>query len=166
MTMIAPHLSVEELGVFYRAADDVTEKSHVQAIWLLAKGHGKAEVSELLGYSRRWLDKLIARYNAHGPESLGDQRANNGAAATLLTCHVLAAVAQRVTRPPPDGGLWTGPKVAAVIAEMLGLKSVHAQRGWDALKQLGWSIQRPRPRHAQAATEEEQAAFKKNSLRR
>ena len=87
----------------------------------------------MLGFSRRWLNKLIARYNRHGPESLGDQRANNGAEATILTEEVLAAVAQRLTTPPPDGGLWTGPKVAVFIAGTLGLKSVHPQRGWDAL---------------------------------
>jgi transposase len=164
MTTIAPHLSVEALGDRHREADDVTEKSHVQAIWLLAKGHGKAEVGELLGMSRRWLNKLIARYNRHGPESLGDQRAKNGAEATILTEEVLAAVAQRITTPPDDGGLWTGPKVARYIAETLGRKSIHPQRGWDALKRLGWSIQRPRPRHARAATEEERAEFKKNSM--
>jgi hypothetical protein len=67
MTGIAAHVSVEALGVRYREADDVTEKSHVQTIWLLAKGHGKAEVAELLGFSRRWLNRLIARYNRHVP---------------------------------------------------------------------------------------------------
>jgi transposase len=164
MTGIAPHVSVEALGVRYREAEDVIEKSHVQAIWLLAKGHGKTEVGELLGFSRRWLNKLVARYNAEGPESLGDRRANNGAEATILTEEILATVAQRITMPPQDGGLWSGPKVAAFIAATLGLKSVHPQRGWDALKKLGWSIQRPRPRHARAASEEERAEFKKNSM--
>lgn len=166
MTTIAPHLSVDELGARYRAATDVIEKSHVQAIWLLAKGHGKAEVGELLGFSRRWLNRLVARYNARGPESLGDQRAHNGTEATILTEEVLGVVAQRIEAPPVDGGLWSGPKVAAVMAEVLGLKSVHPQRGWDALKKLKWSIQRPYPRHARAATEEECAAFKKNSMGR
>lgn len=163
MTTIAPHLNLEALGERYREAGEVIEKSHAQAILLLAKGHGKAEVGELLGFSRRWLNKLIARYNKHGPESLGDQRARNGAEATILTEEVLAAVAQRVVTPPPDGGLWTGPKVARYIAETLGLKSVHPQRGWDALKKIAWSIQQPRPRHARAATQEEQEEFKKNS---
>ena len=32
MTGIAPHVSVEALEVRYRETDDVTEKSHVQAI--------------------------------------------------------------------------------------------------------------------------------------
>src|SRR2546427_77755 len=43
-----------------------------------------------------------------------------------------------------------------------GLKSVHDQRGWDALVAIGYSIQQPRPRHPAAATEEDRAALKKN----
>ena len=35
------------------------------------------------------------------------------------------------------------------------------QRGWEALRAIGWTIQSPRPQHAEAATPEEQAAFKK-----
>jgi hypothetical protein len=153
MTTISPHLSVEELGTRYRAAWDV--------IWLLAKGHGKAEVGELLGFSRRWLNRLIARYNAHGPESLSDQRTHNGTEVTILTEEVLGVVSERLAEPPVDGGLWTGPKVATVMAQTLGLKSVHPQRGWDALKGSTGRSKRPRPRHARAATEEECAEFKK-----
>jgi hypothetical protein len=42
------------------------------------------------------------------------------------------------------------------------LQSVHDQRGWDALIAIGYSIQQPRPRHPDAATEEDRAALKKN----
>jgi transposase len=40
------------------------------------------------------------------------------------------------------------------------LAQVHPQRGWEALKRIGWSPQAPRPRHARAATPEQRAAFK------
>jgi transposase len=60
-----------------------------------------------------------------------------------------------------DGGVWTAKKVAAVMARELA-REVAEQRGWDALRAIGWTIQRPWPRHAQAATPEEQTAFKKN----
>ncbi len=33
----------------------------------------------------------------------------------------------------------------------------------EALRAIGWTIQRPRPRHARVATSDEQAAFKKTS---
>ena len=67
---------------------------------------------------------------------------------------------------PPDGGVWSGPKIARWLADFHGLKSVHDQRGWDALVAIGYSIQKPRPRHPQAATEEDRAALKKTSRMR
>jgi hypothetical protein len=52
------------------------------------------------------------------------------------------------------------------LAGFHGLKSVHDQRGWDALVAIGWSIQQPRPRHPQAASEQDRARLKKTSARR
>jgi hypothetical protein len=65
-----------------------------------------------------------------------------------------------LAEPPADGGLWTGPKVAAWMAARLG-REVWPQRGWGYLKKLGHSLQVPRPRHAKAASPEEQVAQKK-----
>jgi len=66
-------------------------------------------------------------------------------------------------KPSPYGGLWTSAKVARWIGERLGRK-VWPQRGWVYLRDLGMTLQRPRPRHVQADAEA-QAAFKKNSRR-
>jgi transposase len=46
------------------------------------------------------------------------------------------------------------------MSARLGRK-VWPQRGWDYLKKLGHSLQMPRPRHAKAASAEEQALDKK-----
>ena len=75
-------------------------------------------------------------------------------------------LSERVKTPPDDGGVWTAKKVALVMAGALGLARVADQRGWEALRAIGWTIQRPRPRHAQVATPEAQAAFKKNLPKR
>jgi transposase len=163
---VVGHLSVEELEERYRAASETVAKSHFQAIWLLAKGRSVAEVAEVLGFVPRWIELLVARYNAYGPEALGDLRRGNGRAATLLTAEVLMALSDRLREPPEDGGLGTGPKVAAWMAARLGRDKVHPQRGWDALKKLAWSIQVPRPRHPQAAGEAERETLKKTSPRR
>jgi transposase len=152
---------VAELEARYRAARDATEARHFQAIWLLAQGRTFLEVAEVLAFVPRWVEELAARYNALGPAALGDQRRRNGRAATLLTEAVLAALAERLREPPEDGGLWSGPKVAAWLAGHLGLAQVHPQRGWEALQRLGWSLQAPRPRHARAATPERRADFKR-----
>ena len=111
------------------------------------------------------MTQLAARYNASGPEALGDRRRRNGKAASLLTGDVLSALAERVRTPPEDGGLWSGPKVAAWMAQRLRLQRVHPQRGWEALRRIGWSPQAPRPRHARAAAPEQRADFKRG-LRR
>jgi transposase len=109
---------------------------------------------------------LIKRYNEGGPEQLGDQRVNNGTEATILTPDALAALKQRLQTPPDDGGQWTGPKIARWLARFHGLKSVHDQRGWDALMTIGWSIQQPRPRHPEAADAADRASLKKTATGR
>ena len=165
MATLAAHLSLAELERRYRAAETTVAKSHYQAIWLLACGHEVGDVADVLAFSERWVQKLVERYNAAGPAALGDHRAGNGAAPTLLTAPALTALRARLEAPPDEGGLWTGPKVAAWLAHYHRLEHVHAQRGWDALRKLRFSIQRPRPRHALAANESARAAFKKTSAR-
>jgi hypothetical protein len=49
------------------------------------------------------------------------------------------------------------------MAAELGLERVAEPRGWEALRALGWTIQRPRPRHARAAGEDEQEDHKQSS---
>jgi transposase len=164
MARIVDHLPLEALETRYRAARDATEARHTQAIWLLAQGRTVLEVAEVLAFVPRWVEELAARYNALGPEALGDQRRRNGRAASLLTEDVLAALAERVRTPPEAGGLWSGPKVAAWMARHLGLARVHPQRGWEALKRIEWSVQAPRPQHPRAATPAQRAAFKGGSM--
>ena len=166
MARIVGHLPVEELEARYRAARDATEARHFQAVWLLAQGRTFLEAAEVLAFAPRWVEELAARYNALGPEALGDRRRRNGRTATLLTEAVLSALAKRVRTPPGDGGVWSGPKVAAWMARRLGLAKVHPQRGWEALKRIEWSIQTPRPQNPRAATPEQRAAFKRGSAPR
>jgi len=64
MVHVAAHLSLEDLAGRLRAARDARLARHVQAIWLLAKGHAMAEVSSTTAFGVRWIEKLLARYNA------------------------------------------------------------------------------------------------------
>src|SRR3982751_800839 len=144
MAHIVEHLSLRQLETRYRASQDATEARHLQAIWLLAQGRTVLEVSEVLAFVPRWVTQLAARHNASGPAALGDRRRRNGKAASLLTGDVLSALAARRKAPPEDGGLWSGPKVAAWMARHLGLAAVHPQRGWEALKRLELSAPAPR----------------------
>src|SRR3954471_20225284 len=165
MARVAGHLSVEDLEARLRSAQDPTATRHFQVIWLLARGHTIADVAAVTSFVPRWIEQLLARYNAHGPEALGDLRRRNGSAPSVLRPELLARLPERLATPPSDGGLWTGPKVARWMAGELGLAAVLPQRGWEALKAIKWSVQKPRPRHPAAATPEEREAFKKSSSR-
>jgi len=165
MTAIASHLSAAELEARYKTAAGPAAKSHFHAVWLLSLNYGTQEVAELLSFSPRWVQLLVKRYNEHGPDSLGDRRQDNGAAPAILTPEALSSLKERLKTPPDDGGLWTGPKVARWLAKFHRLKSVHSQRGWDALIAIEYSIQKPRPRHPKAAGEAERADLKKTARR-
>ena len=163
MAEVAGHLSLAELQAGYRDSRAATLARHYQVIWLLAQGRSCAEVAQLTSLARRWVEQLLARYNRFGPSSLGDRRRGNGARPTILTPEILDMLRERLKSPPEDGGVWTAKKVAAVMASELGLERVAQQRGWEALRAIGWTIQRPRPRHARAAGPEAQAEYKKAS---
>src|SRR3954471_21269878 len=162
MARVAGHLSVEDLEAGFRSARDPTATRQFQVIWLLARGHTIAAVAAVTSFVPRWIEQLLARYNAHGPEALGDLRRRNGSAPRVLRPELLARLPERLAPPPSDGGLWPGPKVAAWMAGELGLAAVLPQRGWEALKAINWSVQKPRPRHPASATPEEREAFKKS----
>src|SRR5215208_1713859 len=128
----------------------------------LARGHTIADVAAVTSFVPRWIEQVLARYNAHGPEALGDLRRRNGGVPSVLRPALLERLRARLEAPPPDGGLWSSPKVAAWMAGELGLAAVLPQRGWEALKAIGWTVQKPRPRHPASATPEEREAFKKS----
>src|SRR4051794_36111518 len=82
-----------------------------------------------------WLAEVcLARYNAEGPQALGDLRRRNGTSPSVLRPDLLDKLKDRLREPPPDGGLSTSPKVARWMAGELGLAAVLPQRGWEALK--------------------------------
>src|ERR671932_1761525 len=157
---VAGHLSAAELGRRYRASRDRVERGHLQVVRRLAQGRSRGEVARIMGLSGCWVAAIVRRYNEQGPDGLGDRRRRNAGARPLLGAEDEAALRAALAGAPSDGGLWTGPKVAAWMAARLG-REVWPQRGWDYLKKLGYSPQVPRPRHAKAASPEEQAEYKK-----
>jgi transposase len=106
-------------------------------------------VAELVGLSVITVRDVLRRWNEHGPGGLADRRTGNGAKPRLTPgqrAGLFAALKQR----PPDDGLWTGPKVARYVRDRWAVR-VCPQTGWQWLKDLGFSLQVPRPAHPRAA---------------
>jgi transposase len=159
---IEPKLSLSELEEKYRKAKDAVERSHWQVVWLLAQGKTTNEVADVTGYSVGWICQIAGRYNKTG--TLGDRRGNNPGAKPLLSQKQQLELWEALQTQAPDGGLWNGPKVAQWMTENTG-QDVYAQRGWEYLRDLGFSLQSPRPKHAKGNVED-QEEFKKNSQRK
>lgn len=69
--------------------------------------------------------------------------------ADLVDSEVVGMYAALQKRPP-DGGLWTGPKVARYVADRWGV-GVDPTTGWRWLRALGFTLRVPRPAHPHAA---------------
>jgi transposase len=158
---IQTHLTLHELETRYRKAREPVVRSHWQIMWLLAQELPSAQVAAVTGYTANWVRTVARRYNQQGPAGLEDRRHRNPGAVGLLCAEQRATLAAALDQPPPDGGVWTGPKAAAWMAATLG-RRVHPQRGWEVLRRLGWTSKVPRPRHVHADPVA-QAAFKKTS---
>jgi transposase len=159
------HLAVDELEQRYRQASDPVARSHWQILWLLGQGRLTAEIAAVTGYSREWIRTIVGRYNAEGPNGVGDRRHHNPGQAPLLSPALRAELEVALEQRAPDGGLWTGPKVARWMSDKLG-REVHAPRGWELLQQLNYRSYVPRPRHAKADAEEQETFKKSRSSRR
>src|SRR5215218_2199172 len=165
---LKPHLDSKELENRYRKAHDPVERSHYQILWLISEGKTTTQVMEATGYSRGWIQQLARRYNASGPEALGDRRHQNPGAKerALLTAEQQEELKEALKEPPPDGGMWNSPKVGEWIEQRTGkVLTQKKQRGWEYMKRLKQSPKVPRPHHKKA-DEHEQEAFKKDDMKR
>jgi len=132
-------------------------------IWLLTRSDtppSSTEVAAQVGLTSGWVRTILKRWNAQGPEGLVDRRGTTNGGQHKLTTDQQVDLWAALQQPPPDGGLWTGPKVATSVHERWGVV-VCKQTGWQWLKDLGFSLQVPRPQHPEAATPADQRAWKR-----
>jgi transposase len=158
---VQTELTAEELHERYRQAKDAVERTHWHIVWQIKEGKSPREVAAMLGYTARWVRTVIQRWNREGEEGIRDHRHEIDVSRPLLSAQQQEELAAALQEPPEDGGLWSGPKVAQWMQRTLG-RPLAAQRGWDYLQRVGYSSRVPRPQHAKA-DQEVQQAFKKTA---
>jgi|tagenome__1003787_1003787.scaffolds.fasta_scaffold20946234_2 transposase len=129
-------LSCAEITLRSTSAATAIERRRWQVIGLLAGGAPMAEIVAATGYRPRTIREIAQRYQECGPVGLMDGRQRSVGADPLLAEEQQRDLRQALQGPAPDGGIWTGPKVARWIAARTG-KRVHRQRGWEYLRRLG-----------------------------
>src|SRR5262245_5538646 len=120
---VAGHLAPGEVYRRYRACPDARVKTRWHAIWLMVRPSGPLTAegaAEAVGLSDVWVRKLVHRYNDRGPGGLADGREGNGARPKLTEAQQ-AELYAALQGEPPDGGEWSGPKVAAFALARFGV---------------------------------------------
>jgi transposase len=163
---LVPHLSATELKNRSRKAKDPVEARRWHLLWKVALGWTAKESALAVGLDYNYARRIIRKYNEIGVDSVQNYRNKNtknhrGGSQPLLNKEQLNRLRQACKEKPPDGGVWTGPKIARWIERETGKSQVHNQRGWDYLKKLDYSWQRPRPKHRKGCPQA-QIEFKEN----
>lgn len=143
---LEPHLKLEDLKDRYRQSQDTTEARRWHLLYLVAQEWSIKKAARAIALNYDYAKEIVRRYNQEGPSGVVDRRKKRGfSPRALLTPEQQAELARALDRPPPDGGRWSGPKVARWIAEKTGRQQVWPQRGWDYLKRLQDCNGRPKP---------------------
>lgn len=162
---IKPHLTYFQISERYRKCKNAREKSYWHVIKLMADPKRErlvTEAAQLVGYCQNWARILVRRYNEEGPDNFIDKRKNNQGREAFLNDKQQEELKNiLINKRPPDGGLWTGPKVAAWIKKKTK-KNITSVGAWKWIRKSGFTLQVPRPKNIQSATEQEVVEFKKN----
>ncbi len=156
---------IDELRRLARKARDGRLRTRLQALRFAKQGHTAVYTAELLGMSRRMVQKWVQRYNEDGLAGLSD-RSGRGRACKLSEEQRLQ-LQERIEAGPREGdGVCTlrGTDIQEILKQEFGVL-YHLNGVYALLHRLGYSCLMPRPRHRKTDPKV-QAAFKKTSWSR
>ena len=117
------------VGRRYRRCADPKEKARWRLLRLpLRPGEpwNCERAAPLVGLTDVHARAVLRRRNAHGPEGLADRRRHNRSPGKP-TVGQLAELYEALRRGPPDGGLWSGPKVVAHARDRWGVEALSQE---------------------------------------
>ena len=128
------HLPPADLFRRYRACRRGVEKSHWQLLRLLTRPErplapAPAQAAAEVGLSAVWARAILKRWNAAGPDGLDDRRVGTCGGRSTLTSDQHIDLRAALRQPPPDGGLWSGPKVARYVRDRRGVAAASRPAG-------------------------------------
>src|SRR5271154_4254889 len=158
--------SAGELRALARRSKTVNQRRRLLSLAGVRDGMDRGSAAKIGGMDRQTLRDWVHRFNAAGPDGLGDNW--TAGPKSRLSAEQLAQVAQIVEAGPDrekDGVVrWRRLDLKRVIAERFGVDFYPRYVG-KLLKKLGFSHISARPRHP-AQDERTVEAFKKTSRAR
>lgn len=163
------HHTKDELEQLYKKAKNPIERTRLHFLSIIRSKNSKSTqlaisiktAMKRVWMSLTWSQDTIRRYNKLWLDWIIDARKNNKRPKIIETLEQEKLKEQINTWTSPDWWLWTWPKVALYLWEILD-KKVSAVTGWKYLVSLGFSLKTPRLTHEKMVTPEEKEEFKKN----
>jgi transposase len=164
VTKVVRHLQVEEIDERIKQCTEPWRMRRWQVI-RCALVHPKpaAEIALEVGLARQTVHNLIAAYNRQGPQAL-ETPGHGQRQRAYLRLEREQAIVAKFLQKSALGQVSTGTQFKPALEKAVG-RRVHKTTVYRILKRHQWRKVVPRPRHPQASAEE-QAAFKKTSLRK
>ena len=130
----------------HRTVKDAGLAMRCQVVLLAGKGRGSRQIAEAVGFSRSWVSRVIARFDAVGMAGLEDRREDNGV--LKVDAWFLDLLYEVVGKRPSDYGFarptWTRELLVKVMARLTNV-GIHVSTMSRALKAIGARRGRPRP---------------------
>lgn len=106
--------------------------------------------SNAVGLDYQYVFKILKKYNGLGEEGVRSLKKKSvehpRGKEPLLNEKQFQELTAQLKKRPPDGGIWTGPKVAQWLEKETGIERVWNQRGWDFEKQFNAKLIDDKPR--------------------
>jgi transposase len=155
-----PKTTLGELETLYAAEKKAKPKTRLLCAIHRKKGASIDDIAEITNQKRATVHTTLRRFQTRGPNAK-DAKKQTGRPA-FLTIRQRRELIKQLEQGPPQNrtGLWSTKEAKEYIHKKYGVTytNVHV---WELLKTLGFSLQRPRPRHRKAPDEAEIDRFKK-----
>ena len=155
-----PNTTLQQLEKLYAAETKAKPKIRLLCAIHRKKGTSLDDIAEITNLSRATVHSILQRFQQKGIKSK-DAIKQTGRPA-FLTLEQRKNLIRHLQRGPAKNpsGLWTTKEVQEFIKQKYNVKytNVHI---WELLKALGFSLQKPRPRHRKQPDAQELERFKK-----
>jgi len=155
-----PVVSIEKLRQIYREEKGAKQKLRILIAIHRKEGKSIDDISDFTDIKRRTVHETLRRFLGRGIDAK-DNRPKSGRPAKLSVKQRQELISTLEQGPAYNKtGLWSTKEVAELIRKRYGVKYTNAHV-WELLTAVGFSLQRPRPRHYKAAPKAEVNRFKK-----
>lgn len=160
---VVEHQPLDVLQQVARKEKHAARRIRLQIIILARQGQTAPQIAQALSVSRRSLQEWVRRYNRSGLEGLQDRRGGNHRHLSAAQEKELCAYLDRTAADPRDG-VRRGQDLRQWIHQHFHV--LYSLNGiYDLLHRLGYSCLMPRPRHARADPQAQEAFKKKRWTR-